>query len=85
MITLPTTTPPASCGSAWTSTGGNSPPPVSGVPSYMGVVVTSSVTKTGSASSGNSKSIVVVKVNPGYTPDPSGHGTGTIVATFCSQ
>lgn len=85
MITLPTTTPPASCGSAWTSSGGNSPPPVSGVPSYMGVVVTSSVKKNGSTSSGNSKSIVVVKVNPGYTPDPSGHGTGTIVATFCTN
>ena len=27
--------------------------------------------------------IVVVKVAPGYAPDPSSHGTGTIVATFC--
>lgn len=82
-ITLPTTTPPTSCGSTWTTTGGNSPPPTSGVPSYMGVVVTSSVTKSGSNISGNSLHIVVVKVNPGYTPTPSTHGTGTIVATFC--
>jgi hypothetical protein len=83
VITLPTTTPPASCGSAWTTTGGNSPPPVSGIPSYMGVVVASSVTKSGSTISGNSVHIVVVNVNPGYAPDPSDHGTGTIVATFC--
>ncbi len=82
-ITLPTTSPPASCGSAWTTTGGNSPPPTSGVPSYMGVVVASSVTKSGPTISGNSISIVVVKVNPGYAPDPSSAGTGTIVATFC--
>lgn len=50
---------------------------------YMGVVVTSSVKKSGSTISGNSVHIVVVKVNPGYAPSPSNHGTGTIVATFC--
>jgi hypothetical protein len=82
-ITLPTTTPPTTCGSAWTTGGGNSPPPTSGVPSYMGVVVTSSVTKNGNNINGNSIHIVVVKVAPGYTPTPSTHGTGTIVATFC--
>lgn len=71
------------CGSTWTTSGGNSPPPTSGVPSYMGVVVTSSVKKSGSAISGNSVHIVVVKVAPGYAPSPSNHGTGTIVATFC--
>ena len=49
----------------------------------MGVVVTSSVKKTGSTISGNSVHIVVVKVDPGYAPIPSNHGTGTIVATFC--
>jgi hypothetical protein len=49
----------------------------------MGVVVTSSVKKSGSAISGNSVHIVVVKVAPGYAPSPSNHGTGTIVATFC--
>jgi kumamolisin len=82
-ITLPTTTPPTGCGSNWTTTGGNSPPPVGGVPSYMGVVVTSSVSKSGSTIGGNSVHIVVVNVDPGYGPDPSQHGTGTIVATFC--
>jgi hypothetical protein len=83
VITLPTTTPPVGCGSAWTTTGGNSPPPVSGIPSYMGVVVSSSVTKSGSTISGNSVHIVVVKTDPGYAPTPDHPGTGTIVATFC--
>ena len=83
-ITLPTTSPPpAICASAWSSTGGASPPPTSGVPSYMGVVVTSSVKKSGSSISGNSVHIVVLKVNPGYGPSPTTPGTGTIVATFC--
>jgi hypothetical protein len=49
----------------------------------MGVVVTSFVKKSGSAISGNSVHIVVVKVAPGYSTSPSNHGTGTIVATFC--
>jgi kumamolisin len=83
VITLPTTTPPVGCGSAWTTGGGNSPPPTSGVPAYMGVVVASAVTKKGTAVAGNSVHIVVVKTNPGYQPDPFHHGTGTIVATFC--
>jgi hypothetical protein len=82
-ITLPTTTPPVGCGSSWTTLPGNSPPPVSGVPSYMGVVVTSAVTKSGNGISGNSTHIVVVKINPGYAPNPQSAGTGTIVATFC--
>jgi hypothetical protein len=83
VITLPTTTPPVMCGSAWTTTGGNSPPPVSDIPSYMGVIVASSVSKSGSTISGNSMHIVVVKTDPGYAPTPSSPGTGTIVATFC--
>jgi hypothetical protein len=82
-ITLPTTTPPAQCGSGWTTTGGDSPPPTSGVPTYMGTVVTSKVTKPSSKISGDTRKIVVVKTNPGYSPEPDHHGTGTIVATFC--
>lgn len=82
-VTLPMTTPPAECDSSWTTTGGNSPPPVSGVPSYMGVLVTSQVTKSGSTIAGNTISIVVIKTNPGYQPDPMDHGTGVIVAKYC--
>jgi hypothetical protein len=82
-VSLPTTTPPATCGGNWTTGGGNSPPPTSGVPSYMGTLVTSRVTKNGSTIAGNTVNIVVVKTNPGYAPDPSHHGTGVIVATYC--
>jgi uncharacterized repeat protein (TIGR01451 family) len=81
--TLPTVTPPTSCGGSFTTLPGNSPPPVGGVPSYMGVLVTSSVGKSGSGISGTTTHIVVVKVNPGYGPSPSTYGTGTIVATYC--
>jgi hypothetical protein len=82
-ITLPTTTPPPMCGSAWTTSGGNSPPPVSGIPSYMGVIVAGSVGKSGSTISGDSVHIIVIKVDPGYAPNPGHPGTGTIVATYC--
>jgi probable HAF family extracellular repeat protein len=82
-ITLPTSTPPLVCSGTWTATGGNSPLPSSDVPSYMGVIVTSSVKKSGGAITGNYTHIVVVKVDPGYAPTPSTPGTGTIVGTYC--
>jgi hypothetical protein len=49
----------------------------------MGVLVSSSVAKSGSTISGNTTKIVVVKTERGYAPDPGHHGTGTIVATYC--
>ncbi len=82
-VSLPTSTPPAACGGLWTTRPGDSEPPVSGVPSYMGVIAASSVTKSGSTISGDTVKIVVVLTNPGYAPDPGHPGTGTIVATFC--
>jgi hypothetical protein len=83
VIALPTTTPPVPCGSDWTTTGGNSPPPVTGIPTYMGVVVASNVAQSGSTISGDTVHIVVVKTNPAYAPSPGHPGNGTIVATFC--
>jgi hypothetical protein len=82
-VTLPTTTPANVCSSPWATTGGNSPPPTSGVPSYMGVVVTSKVNKSGSTVSGTYGDIVVVRVNPGYSASPGTPGRGTILGTFC--
>jgi len=82
-VTLPTTTPANVCGTKFVTAPGNSPPPTSGVPSYMGVLVASSVTKAGTNVNGVWAKIVVVKVNPGYSPSPGHPGTGTIVATFC--
>jgi hypothetical protein len=76
-------TPPV-CGGTWTSDPGNSSgPPPSPLPGYMAVVVSSSVTKSSSAESGNVTQIVIVKTDAGYAPDPQFHGTGTIVAVLC--
>jgi hypothetical protein len=49
----------------------------------MGVLVSSSTHKFGSIIGGNTVEIVVVKVNPGYSPNAGSPGTGTIVATYC--
>ncbi len=72
------------CGVTWTTSPGNSAPPPSGpLPRFMGVIVTSSVNKAGSAISGNTIHIVVIEVRPGYAPNPGHAGTGTVVAQIC--
>jgi hypothetical protein len=81
--TLPTTSPATSCGTTFTTGPGNSPPPTTGVPSYMGVLVASSVAKTGTNIDGAWNKIVVVQTGPGYSSSPGHPGTGRIVATFC--
>jgi uncharacterized repeat protein (TIGR01451 family) len=78
----PSTTPP-SCGGTWTTAPGNSSNPVSSIPSYMGVIVSSHVTQSGSTISGDIAKIVVVKTDPGYSTNPGHPGTGTLVATYC--
>ena len=71
------------CGAPWSTDPGNSSDPPNSVPSYMGVIVADSITKSGSTISGNSKHIVVVKPDSGYGPSPGHAGTGTIVASVC--
>jgi hypothetical protein len=83
VTSLPSATPVAVCGGRWMSSGGNSPAPPIGVPSYMGVPVTNTVAKAGNSVTGNFAEIVVVKVNPGYGPQPDTPGTGKIVAVYC--
>lgn len=79
----PSSTPPA-CGSSYTADmGGSSGPPAGPLPAYMGVLVSSSISKSGSTISGNIVHIVVVDNISGYAPDPRGAGTGTIMATVC--
>lgn len=80
---LPTTSPANFCGTTFRTLPGNSPPPTRGVPSYMGVLVASSVTKSGNTINGNWAKIVVVRTDAGYAPRPGAPGTGSIVATFC--
>jgi len=72
------------CGIAWTTDPGNSTPPPDGpLPTFMAVIVTSSVGKDGSEISGDTVHIVVVKTNPGYASNPGHAGTGTVVAVVC--
>ena len=61
----------------------STPPPAGPLPAYMAVVVSSSIGKSGSAISGNTVHIVVVKTNSGYDANPGHAGTGTVVAQIC--
>jgi hypothetical protein len=82
-VTLPQMSPPELCGTTFTAQPGNSGHPADTVPEYMGVLVTSGVTQSGSTLNGTWGGIVVVHTDPGYGPNPGHPGTGTIVATFC--
>jgi hypothetical protein len=72
------------CGATWTTGPGNSSsPPAGPLPAYMGVIVSSTITKSGSTISGDIQHIVIVATNPGYAPNPGHAGTGTVVAQVC--
>ena len=74
---------PASCGGTWRSDPGNSSGPPNSVPAFITVMVSSSITKTGSIISGNIPRMVVIRTDPGYGPNPGHAGTGTVVAISC--
>lgn len=76
------TTPPT-CGGTWSTDPGNSSKPPEQLPSYMGVIVASSASRSGDETTGNILEIVVVKTNSGYAPNPGHPGTGTVVAVYC--
>ena len=76
------TNPPA-CGGTWTSRPGNSAKPPDTLPPFMGVLVSSTIGMSGSTVSGNVPTIVVVKTDGSYAPDPGHPGTGTVVAVYC--
>ncbi len=71
------------CGVNWTTDPGNSTPPPASIPNYIAVIVSSSITQTGSTIGGDTQHIVIVKTNPGYQGNPGHAGTGTIVAVVC--
>jgi hypothetical protein len=75
---------PPSCGGMWNAGPGNSGKPPDLLPSFMGVLVSSHVSKFGSNIAGDILRIVVVKTNPGYAPNPGHSGTGTVITTFCN-
>lgn len=72
-----------SCGGTWSASPGNSGKPPATLPSYMGVIATTTAAQSGSTISGDGPIIVVVKTSAGYTPDPGHPGTGIVVATYC--
>ena len=69
-------------GGSFSADPGNSGNPPTTVPSYMGTLVTSKVTKSGSNVSGTVTHIVVVKTSS-YGASPGAGGKGTIVAVVC--
>ncbi|WP_446215521.1 hypothetical protein [Micromonospora sp. IBHARD004] len=71
------------CGGTWRSDPGNSAPPAAAVPEYTAVLVTDSVTKTGSVITGTKPRIAVVLVNPGYAPNPGYPGTAKVLGFLC--
>jgi hypothetical protein len=72
------------CGTSWSTGPGNSPPPPAGpLPAFMAVIVSSSISKSGSTISGDTPHVVVVQTNPGYAPNPGHAGTGKVVAIVC--
>jgi hypothetical protein len=64
----------------WTTEPGNSSIPPATVPTFMSVIISSSITQKGSTISGNAPHIAIVETDEGYTPDPGHSGTGTVVA-----
>jgi hypothetical protein len=49
----------------------------------MAVLVSSTISKSGSTISGDTPHIVIVQTDPGYDANPGHAGTGTVVATVC--
>ncbi|MGI9066294.1 MAG: tandem-95 repeat protein [Pyrinomonadaceae bacterium] len=80
-----TSSSPPNCGGSWSTDPGNSSNPPSTIPEYIGVFVTSSITKSGSKISGNIRQMVIIKTNPGYDDNPGHAGTGTVVAVICTS
>jgi hypothetical protein len=73
-----------SCGVGWSTDPGNSaPPPPGPLPAFMGVIVTSSSSQSGSQISGDTAHIVVVQTDSGYAPAVGHAGTGTVIAQYC--
>jgi hypothetical protein len=69
---------PPPCGGIWTAQPGNSGKPPDTVPPAIIVVVTSKVTKSGSAIAVTAATWALVTVDPGYGPNPGHAGTGQV-------
>lgn len=78
-----TSTNPVNCGGTWTTPAGGDTGAPASVPKFITIIVTSSATKTGATISGNVTKLVIIKVDPGYSPDPATPGTGTVYSVVC--
>jgi len=77
-----TTSNPPACLAGWSSNPGDSSMPPDTVPTFMAVIVASSIHQSGSTISGDTVEIVIVQTSPGYSPNPGHSGTGTVVAVI---
>lgn len=73
--------PPPNCGGTWSTDTGNSTPPPPSVPKFMGVIVSSMVTQSGSIISGDIKQVIVVQTDPGYAPGPRSRSSAQCLKT----
>jgi hypothetical protein len=72
-----------SVGTRWSTDPGNSAPPPNGpLPAYMAVIVSGSISNSGSQISGDTARIVIVATDTGYDGNPGHSGTGTVVAAL---
>jgi len=78
------TTPP-SCNETWSAGTGNSSNPPSSIPTYMAILVSSGVTKSGSTISGDIMKMVIVQTSAGYGSDPGHAGAGIVVGVICTR
>lgn len=69
-------------GGTWTSRPGDSSKPPSTVARYIGVIITTQVTKQDSTISGNVTGLAILRVDDSsqYRPDPGHSGSGVVVA-----
>jgi hypothetical protein len=74
---------PPMCGASWSTDPANSAGPPGSVPSFMAVIVSNSISMSGSTIAGNTPAIVIVKTDPGYAPSVGHPGTGSVVAVLC--
>jgi hypothetical protein len=75
---------PPYCGATWTAEPGNgATPPAGPLPTYMAVIVSSSISQSGALITGDSPHLAIVQTDPGYAPDPGHAGTGEFISLIC--
>lgn len=74
---------PSDCGQPWSTDPGNSAHPPASLSGTVPMIVSSTITQSGSVITGDTVGIALVAVDPGYAGDPGHPGTGTIVGYVC--